>query len=167
MRAMEEKDWNDDSLTMTTVSHHCFSDDSKAPSFSISIIENMKDEYGLFLWPCNVVLVEYVWQHNHRFSGANVVEVLGLTWGVWDSSIFSLQSTIILGADVLYDSNAFDNLFATVTFLFRNSPGSTYITSYHNRSGHHLIEFWVGKWGLECLKLLDGFSFLPSDKASL
>ncbi|KAG5063357.1 hypothetical protein JHK85_004540 [Glycine max] len=181
---MEEKDWNDDSLTMTTVSHHCFSDDSKAPSFSISIIENMKDEYGLFLWPCNVVLVEYVWQHNHRFSGANVVEVLGLTWGVWDSSIFSLQSTIILGADVLYDSNgekkigyvsylspssvywtkvlflmyylAFDNLFATVTFLFRNSPG-----------GHHLIEFWVGKWGLECLKLLDGFSFLPSDKASL
>ncbi|XP_014628592.1 methyltransferase-like protein 23 isoform X2 [Glycine soja] len=193
---MEEKDWNDDSLTMTTVSHHCFSDDSKAPSFSISIIENMKDEYGLFLWPCNVVLVEYVWQHNHRFSGANVVElgagtsllglvaaklgvcvtltddftrlgvlhyyhpicslhtfikisnklllttkhVLGLTWGVWDSSIFSLQSTIILGADVLYDSNG---------------------------SGHHLIEFWVGKWGLECLKLLDGFSFLPSDKASL
>ncbi|KHN23224.1 hypothetical protein glysoja_047352 [Glycine soja] len=77
MRAMEEKDWNDDSLTMTTVSHHCFSDDSKAPSFSISIIENMKDEYGLFLWPCNVVLVEYVWQHNHRFSGANVVEVSG------------------------------------------------------------------------------------------
>ncbi|KAL2988295.1 hypothetical protein AAZX31_11G078400 [Glycine max] len=93
--------------------------------------------------------------------------VLGLTWGVWDSSLFSLQPTIILGADVLYDSNAFDNLFATVTFLFRNSPGSTFITSYHNRSGHHLIEFLIGKWGLECLKLLDGFSFLASDKASL
>ncbi|RZB78875.1 Methyltransferase-like protein 23 [Glycine soja] len=150
MRAMEEKDWNDDSLTMTTVSQHCFRDDSEAPSFYISIIENMKDEYGLFLWPCSVVLAEYVWQHKHRFSGANVVEVLnnmrrvcdlnklecnvlGLTWGVWDSSLFSLQPTIILGADVLYDSNAFDNLFATVTFLFRNSPGSTFITSYHNR----------------------------------
>ncbi|KHN41872.1 Methyltransferase-like protein 23 [Glycine soja] len=213
MRAMEEKDWNDDSLTMTTVSQHCFRDDSEAPSFYISIIENMKDEYGLFLWPCSVVLAEYVWQHKHRFSGANVVEVragtslpdlvaaklgacvtltddstrlevlnnmrrvcdlnklecnvLGLTWGVWDSSLFSLQPTIILGADVLYDSNAFDNLFATVTFLFRNSPGSTFITSYHNRSGHHLIEFLIGKWGLECLKLLDGFSFLASDKASL
>ena len=25
----------------------------------------------------------------------------------------------------------------------------------------------MGKWGLKCLKLLDGFSFLPSDKASL
>ncbi|MCI18328.1 methyltransferase-like protein 23-like, partial [Trifolium medium] len=59
--------------------------------------------------------------------------VLGLTWGVWDSSIFDLQPTIILGADVLYDSNAFDDLLATVTFLLRNSPGSTFITSYHNR----------------------------------
>jgi len=25
----------------------------------------------------------------------------------------------------------------------------------------------MGKWGLKCLKLLDGFSFLPPDKASL
>ncbi|KAG5069660.1 hypothetical protein JHK85_002037 [Glycine max] len=227
------EDWNDeqcdDTLTMTTVSQHFFGDDSETPSFSISIIENMKEDYGLFVWPCSVVLAEYIWQHKHRFSGATVVElgagtslpglvaaklgarvtltddstrlevldnmrrvcdlnklecnVLGLTWGVWDSSIFSLQPTIILGADVLYDSKgekkwavsylspasvywtkvlflmyylAFDNLFATVTFLLRNSPG-----------GHHLIEFLMGKWGLKCLKLLDGFSFLPPDKASL
>lgn len=215
---MEDKDWDeeqcDDTLTtMTTVSQHCFGDDSEIPNFSISIIENMKEDYGLFVWPCSVVLSEYVWQHKHRFSGATVVElgagtslpglvaaklgarvtltddstrlevldnmrrvcdlnnlecnVLGLTWGVWDSSIFSLQPTIILGADVLYDSNAFDDLFATVTFLLRNSPGSVFVTSYHNRSGHHLIEFLMGKWGLKCLKLLDGFSFLPSNKASL
>ncbi|KAG5060566.1 hypothetical protein JHK87_001595 [Glycine soja] len=83
MRAMEEKDWNDDSLTMTIVSHHCFDNDSEAPSFSISIIENMKDEYVLFLWPYSVVLAQYVWQHNHRFSGANVVEVLELPCLAW------------------------------------------------------------------------------------
>ncbi|XP_014521067.1 methyltransferase-like protein 23 isoform X2 [Vigna radiata var. radiata] len=197
---MEGKDWDDeecdDTLTMTTVSRHCFGDDSETPSFSISIIENMKEDYGLFVWPCSVVLAEYVWQQKHRFSGATVVElgagtslpglvaaklgarvtltdnstrleVLGLTWGVWDAPLFSLQPTLILGADVLYDSNAFDDLFATVTFLLQNSPGSIFITSYHNRSGHHLIEFLMGKWGLKCLKLLDGFSFLPSDKASL
>ncbi|KAF7809622.1 methyltransferase-like protein 23 isoform X1 [Senna tora] len=92
--------------------------------------------------------------------------VMGLTWGVWDSSIFSLQPKVILGADVLYDSNAFDDLFATVTFLLQNSPGSIFITSYHNRSGHHLIEFLMVKWGLKCVKLLDGFSFLPPCKAS-
>ncbi|RHN69965.1 putative lysine methyltransferase, S-adenosyl-L-methionine-dependent methyltransferase [Medicago truncatula] len=63
------------------------------------------------------------------------LKVLGLTWGVWGSSIFDLRLTIILGADVLYDSNAFDDLFATVTFLLQNSPGSIFITSYHNRSG--------------------------------
>ncbi|KAL2348643.1 hypothetical protein Fmac_002643 [Flemingia macrophylla] len=215
---MEENDREDEHCgdavtTMTTVSRHCFGDDSEFPAFSISIIENMKEDYGLFVWPCSVVLAEYVWQHKHRFSGANVVElgagtslpglvaaklgarvtltddstrlevldnmrrvcdlnklecsVLGLTWGVWDSSIFSLQPTIILGADVFYDSNAFDDLFATVTFMLRNSPGSIFITSYHNRSGHHLIEFLMGKWGLKCLKLLDAFSFLPSYKASL
>ncbi|XP_029127573.1 methyltransferase-like protein 23 [Cajanus cajan] len=231
---------SDDTLTtMTTVSQHCFGEDTEGPTFSISIIENMKEDYGLFVWPCSVVLAEYVWQHRHRFSGATVVElgagtslpglvasklgarvtltddstrleaydlingrilkvngsigrlllvldvqvldnmrrvcdlnklecnVLGLKWGVWDSSIFTLQPTIILGADVLYDSNAFDDLFATVTFLLRNSPGSIFITSYHNRSGHHLVEFLMGKWGLKCLKLLDGFSFLPSYKASL
>ncbi|WVZ11622.1 hypothetical protein V8G54_016152 [Vigna mungo] len=173
---MEEKDWDDeecdDTLTMTTVSRHCFGDDSETPSFSISIIENMKEDYGLFVWPCSVVLAEYVWQQKHRFSGATVVElgagtslpglvaaklgarvtltdnstrlevcdvdeiwkknfvvhsldsypvldnmrrvcelnklecnVMGLTWGVWDAPLFSLQPTLILGADVLYDSN--------------------------------------------------------------
>ncbi|XP_061367741.1 uncharacterized protein LOC133310769 isoform X4 [Gastrolobium bilobum] len=151
---MAEKDRDeeyDETVTMTTISRHCFGDDSEKPSFRISIIENMKEDYGLFVWPCSVVLAEYVWQQKKRFSGANVVElgagtslpglvaakvganvtltddssrlevldnmrrvcdlnkldcnVLGLTWGVWDSSIFSLQPTIILGADVLYDSN--------------------------------------------------------------
>ncbi|KAJ7944125.1 Methyltransferase-like protein 23 [Quillaja saponaria] len=169
---------------MTTISQHNFGVDSDEPDFSISIIENMKEDYGLFVWPCSIILAEYVWQQRLRFSGATVVEVLGnmrrvcdlnklkcnvmgLTWGVWDSSIFSLQPKIILGADVLYESSAFDDLFATVTFLLQNSPGSIFITTYHNRSGHHLIEFLMVKWGLKCMKLLDGFSFLPSYKASV
>ncbi|KAB1199948.1 Methyltransferase-like protein 23 [Morella rubra] len=197
---------------MTTISRHSFGDDSEEPKFFISIIENMKEDYGLFVWPCSIVLAEYVWQQRLRFSGASVVElgagtslpglvaakvgadvtltdasdraevmdnmrrvcdlnelkcnVLGLTWGVWDASIFSLRPKIILGADVLYDTTAFDDLFATVTFLLQNSPGSVFITTYHNRSGHHLIRFLMAKWGLKCVKLLDGFSFMPSDKAS-
>ncbi|KAK6922556.1 Lysine methyltransferase [Dillenia turbinata] len=193
--------------TMTTISHHSFDN-----SFTIQIIENMKEEYGLFVWPCSVVLAEYVWHQGSRFSGAKVVElgagtslpglvaaklgadvtltddserlevlenmnrvcelncikckVLGLKWGVWDAPIFTLRPKIILGADVLYDTKAFDDLFATVTFLLENSPGSVFITTYHNRSGHHLIEFLIVKWGLKCTKLLDGFSFMPSSKAS-
>ncbi|XP_015889736.3 uncharacterized protein LOC107424440 isoform X1 [Ziziphus jujuba] len=197
---------------MTTTSRHQFGDDPDEPAVAISVIENMKEEYGLFVWPCSIVLAEYVWQQRLRFSGATVVElgagtslpglvaakvgahvtltddanklevldnmrrvchlnklhcnILGLTWGVWDASIFTLCPRIILGADVLYDNDAFDDLFATVTFLLQNSPGSVFITTYHNRSGHHHIEFLMVKWGLKCVKLLDGLSFMPPCKVS-
>ncbi|XP_065617451.1 uncharacterized protein LOC111989618 isoform X4 [Quercus suber] len=60
---------------MTTISRHNFGDDTAEPVFSISIIENMKEEYGLFVWPCSIVLAEYVWQQRLRFSGSSVVEL--------------------------------------------------------------------------------------------
>ncbi|XP_022739553.1 methyltransferase-like protein 23 isoform X3 [Durio zibethinus] len=166
---------------MATISRHSFFDSEKI-AFSISIIENMKEDYGLFVWPCSIVLAEYVWQRRLRFSGNSVVElgagtclpglvaakvgsnvtltddanrsevldnmekvcdlnklkckVLGLTWGVWDVAIFSLHPKIILGADVLYDARAFDDLFATVAFLLQRNPGSVFITTYHNRSSY-------------------------------
>ncbi|XP_051131852.1 uncharacterized protein LOC127251937 isoform X2 [Andrographis paniculata] len=197
-------------LDMITSSEHYFG--SNEDGFSISIIENMKEEYGLFVWPCSIILAEYVWQKKSRFSRANVVElgagtslpglvaakvgadvtltddsnrsevlanmmnvcklnnlnckVSGLTWGLWDANVFALCPNIILGADVLYNVSAFEDLFATVTFLLRKCQDSVFITTYHNRSGHHLIEFLMEKWGLKCTKLLDGFSFLPSNKAS-
>ncbi|PSS36571.1 Methyltransferase-like protein [Actinidia chinensis var. chinensis] len=54
---------------MTTVSHHNFGDSSKiSDAFSITIIESMKEDYGLFVWPCSIVLAEYVWQQRLRFS---------------------------------------------------------------------------------------------------
>ncbi|CAN1186210.1 Histone-arginine methyltransferase METTL23 [Linum perenne] len=207
----ESEDSDPANSGMTTISRHEFGD-QVLPEISISIIENMKEEYGLFVWPCSVILAEYVWQHRRRFSGASVVElgagtslpgivaaklgsdvtltddtnktevldnmrkvcelnqvkckVVGLTWGVWEESIFDLQPNFILGADVLYESTAFDDLFATVTFLLQNSPGSVFITTYHNRSGHHLIKLLMTKWGLKCSKLVDGFSFMPPHKAS-
>ncbi|KAL7081824.1 hypothetical protein ACP275_14G062600 [Erythranthe tilingii] len=196
---------------MTTISHHYFSS-TEDDGFSIRIIENMKEEYGLFVWPSSIILAEYIWQQKSRFSGVNVVElgagtslpglvaakvgahvtltddsnrsevldsmkrlcnvndlncrVLGLTWGVWDPPVFSLYPNIILGADVFYDTAAFDDLFATVTYLLQKCPDSVFITTYHNRSGHHLIEFLMEKWQLKCTKLVDGFSLLPSHKAS-
>ncbi|KQJ92960.1 methyltransferase-like protein 23 isoform X2 [Brachypodium distachyon] len=199
---------------MTTVSRHYFGGASsdRDHHLRVDILENMQEDYGMFVWPCSVILAEYVWQQRPRFSGSAVVElgagtslpglvaakvganvtltdiadntevldnirqicgvndancnVLGLTWGDWDEPIFDLHPDIILGADVLYDSAKFDDLFATVTFLLESSPGAVFITTYHNRSGHHLIEFLMVKWGLKCLKLLDGFSFLPSCKAA-
>ncbi|URD75165.1 Putative methyltransferase [Musa troglodytarum] len=198
--------------TMTTISRHYFGGDSSADDhvFFIDIIENMREDYGMFVWPCSKVLAEYIWQQRSRFSGVSVVElgagtslpglvaakvganviltdnsyqaevldnmkricdfnklnceILGLTWGEWDEPMFNLHPQIVLGADVLYDSTDFDDLFATVAFLLENSPGSVFMTTYHNRSGHHLIEFLMVKWGLQCSKLLDGYSFMPPCK---
>ncbi|KAK9285853.1 hypothetical protein L1049_025054 [Liquidambar formosana] len=59
--------------SMTTISRHSFGDSTD--SFSISIIESMKEDYGLFVWHCSIVLAEYVWQQRKRFSGTNVVEL--------------------------------------------------------------------------------------------
>ncbi|KAF5196092.1 Methyltransferase-like protein [Thalictrum thalictroides] len=92
--------------------------------------------------------------------------VLGLTWGEWKTPIFSIKPKVVLGADVLYDAKNFDDLFATVSFLLHNSPGAVFITTYHNRSGHHLIEYLMVKWSLKCTKLVDAYSFMPSCKAS-
>ncbi|XP_020244035.1 methyltransferase-like protein 23 isoform X1 [Asparagus officinalis] len=227
------------SKSMTTISRHYFGRDSSDGShdFFVDIIESMEEEYGMFVWPCSIILAEYVWQQRFRFSGATVAEfskgifsctilvrilqpciekcgaqlgagtslpglvaaklgadvtltdnsnrpevldnmkricelnnlnceILGITWGEWDSPMFDLHPQILLGADVFYDTIDFEDLFATVTFLLQRSPGSVFITAYHNRSGHHLIEFLMVKWRLKCVKLLDGFSIMPSIKAS-
>uniref|UniRef100_A0ACD5TBT4 Uncharacterized protein n=1 Tax=Avena sativa TaxID=4498 RepID=A0ACD5TBT4_AVESA len=192
--AEEDEPGSDPPARMTTVSRHYFGGDSSESDHAVrvDIVENIEEDYGMFVWPCSVILAEYVWQQRSRFSSSKVVEVgagtslpglvaakvgadvtltdiahntevlnnirqvcslnnanckvVGLTWGEWDEPVFDLHPDIILGADVLYDSAMF-------------------ITTYHNRSGHHLIEFLMVKWGLKCLKLLDGFSFLPSCKA--
>jgi hypothetical protein len=60
--------------TTTTISQHNFygAGDSET---CISIIENLKEEYGLFVWPCSVILAEYVWQHRSRFRDSSILEV--------------------------------------------------------------------------------------------
>ncbi|KAI3960633.1 hypothetical protein MKX01_003807 [Papaver californicum] len=187
---------------LTTISQHNFGfsepGQTNEEAFSISIMEiwfgynisaNFFDFCGvfsehrgrvwMFVWPCSIVLAEYIWQQRSFFIGKSVLElgagtslpglvaakvrsyvtltddssrpevlenmrrvchlnklnckIMGITWGEWDLPIFNLQPSIILGADVLYDSKDFDNLFTTVTFLLQNSPGSVFITSYHNR----------------------------------
>jgi len=39
-------------------------------------LQNIEEDYGMSVWPCSVILAEYVWQQRSRFSGLKVVEVL-------------------------------------------------------------------------------------------
>lgn len=163
---------------MTTTSRHYFGDSiANSDSFCITIIELgagtslpglVAAKVGSDVTLTDDANKPEVLANMRRVSDLNNLScnVMGLTWGLWDADIFSIHPKIILGADVLYDTSGFDDLFATVAFLLQSSPGSVLITTYHNRSGHHLIEFLMAKWGLKCVKLLDGFSFLPSTKAS-
>nr|DAD46724.1 TPA_asm: hypothetical protein HUJ06_016661 [Nelumbo nucifera] len=65
-----------ESLHMTTISRHSFSiTDQTEKALTIQIIENMKEDYGLFVWPCSIALAEYVWQQRLRFAGTSVVEL--------------------------------------------------------------------------------------------
>lgn len=63
--------------TTTTISQHDFyaDDGDSEGSVSVSVIENMKEEYGLFVWPCSVILAEYVWQQRSRFRGSTILEL--------------------------------------------------------------------------------------------
>ncbi|KAF6166399.1 hypothetical protein GIB67_034950, partial [Kingdonia uniflora] len=63
-------------------------------------------------------------------------KILGLTWGEWDAPMFSLQPKIVLGADVLYDAKDFDDLFATVAFLLRDTPDAVFLTTYHDKRSY-------------------------------
>ncbi|KAF0934999.1 hypothetical protein E2562_029525 [Oryza meyeriana var. granulata] len=62
---------------MTTVSKHYFGGASSESDHDlrVDIIENMEDDYGMFVWPCSVILAEYVWQQRSRFTGSRVVEL--------------------------------------------------------------------------------------------
>ncbi|KAF5958573.1 hypothetical protein HYC85_005798 [Camellia sinensis] len=40
-----------------------------------TLAQSMKEEYGLFVWPCSVVLAEYVWQQMSCFSGVSVIKL--------------------------------------------------------------------------------------------
>ncbi|KAG5534547.1 hypothetical protein RHGRI_022610 [Rhododendron griersonianum] len=67
---------------MTTTSRHYFgSSTENSDSSCITIVESMKEDYGLFVWPCSIVLAEYVWQQRLHFSGVSVVEVRKLGAG--------------------------------------------------------------------------------------
>lgn len=60
---------------MRTVSLHHFHDTENSQSLDVSCSEVMQEEYGLYVWPCSVVLAEYIWQNRQRFVGSRVIEL--------------------------------------------------------------------------------------------
>ena len=80
------------------------------------------------------------------------VDLLPLSWGVFTPELASACAfDLLIGADVFYDSAAFDALLATVAFLLRRGPPhARFVCAYQHRSGHASLPWRLRCFGLSC-----------------
>ncbi|KAM7387599.1 hypothetical protein PAMA_009964 [Pampus argenteus] len=94
------------------------------------------------------------------------VLVLGLTWGEVSPDLVLLpRLDFILGSDVFYEPDDFEDVLVTVAFLLRKNPSAQFWTTYQERSADWSIEALLHRWKLNCVQVqLDTFN---ADKAEL
>ncbi|KAL2076638.1 hypothetical protein ACEWY4_027766 [Coilia grayii] len=167
-------------------------------TLTVSIPEVLDPQYGMYVWPCAVVLAQYVWTFRKEIQNNTVLElgagvslpgvvaakcgasvilsdsaelprcldncrrsceanslgdvrVLGLTWGEVSPEFLSLPPLhTILGSDVFYEPEDFEDVLVTVSFLLRTNPEAQFWTTYQERSADWSMEALLHKWGLQC-----------------
>ncbi|XP_021413971.1 methyltransferase-like protein 23 isoform X1 [Oncorhynchus mykiss] len=170
-------------------------------SLNVSIPEVLDPQYGMHVWPCAVVLAQYVWTHREELMHKTVLElgagvslpgvvaakcgaqvilsdsaelplclencrrtcevnelpnvlVVGITWGEVSPDLLLLPPLdIILGSDVFYEPQDFENVLVTISFLLRKNPEAQFWTTYQERSADWSIEALLHKWNLKCLNI--------------
>uniref|UniRef100_H3CLY8 Methyltransferase 23, arginine n=1 Tax=Tetraodon nigroviridis TaxID=99883 RepID=H3CLY8_TETNG len=180
---------------------------------TLSIPEVLDPRYGMYVWPCAVVLAQYLWSRKEQLPGLGVLElgagvslpgvvaarcgakvilsdraeapscldncrrscrangvqdavVLGLTWGDVSPDVLLLPKLdLILGSDVFYDPEDFEDVFFTVAFLLRKNPEAQFWTTYQERSADWSVAALLRRWNLRCVAVgLDSFG---ADKPDL
>ncbi|XP_003976466.1 histone-arginine methyltransferase METTL23 [Takifugu rubripes] len=188
-------------------------DRSPEESLTVSIPEVLEPQYGMYVWPCAVVLAQYLWTQREQLRGRAVLElgagvalpgvvaarcgskvilsdlaeapsclencrrscrangvqdvvVLGLTWGDLSPDLVLLPKLdIILGSDVFYDPEDFEDVFFSVAFLLRKNPKAQFWTTYQERSADWSVDELLRRWNLSCANIpLDSFG---ADKPDL
>lgn len=82
------------------------------------------------------------------------VKVRALDWGYFDDFDMLPPFDLILGADVLYEPNEFEDAIATVAVLLRlGSPGATFVTTVQNRSPDRLLAHLMQRHGLSSVEI--------------
>ncbi|XP_029015829.1 histone-arginine methyltransferase METTL23-like isoform X3 [Betta splendens] len=161
----------------------------------------------MYVWPCAVVLAQYLWtqreklrdktvlelgagvslpgvvaakcgakvilsdsaktprclencRHSCEANGLHDVSVMDLTWGEISPDVIRLPKLdIILGSDVFYDPQDFEDVLVTVAFLLRKNPKAQFWTTYQERSADWSIEVLLHRWKLSCVEIqLDTFN---------
>lgn len=88
------------------------------------------------------------------------VPVIGLTWGQISPNLVHLpQIDIILGSDVFYEPEDFEDILTTIFYLMQKNPHALFWTTYQERSANWSIEALLYKWNLKCIHIpLETFS---------
>ncbi|CAJ1075621.1 methyltransferase-like protein 23 isoform X1 [Xyrichtys novacula] len=195
-------------MAQSGVETHCiacrvftFDGSQNGQSLLVSIPEVLDPQYGMYVWPCAVVLAQYLWMRREELRdktvlelgagvslpgvvaakcGAKVilsdnaqtplclencrrsceanslhdVQVLGLSWGEISPDLVQLPKLdVILGSDVFYEPQDFEDVLVTVAFLLRRNPKAEFWTTYQERSNDWSIEVLLHRWKLSCLDI--------------
>ncbi|XP_017161645.1 histone-arginine methyltransferase METTL23 isoform X2 [Poecilia reticulata] len=158
-------------------------------------------QYGMYVWPCAVVLAQYLWFHRDQLRGRAVLElgagvglpgvlaarcgarvslsdgsdrprclengrrscaanglrdvgVLGLSWGDVTPELLLLPpQDVVLGSDVFYDPQDFEDVLVTFVCLLRKNPEAQFWTTYQVRSSDWSLEALLHRWRLRCVSV--------------
>ncbi|XP_072550058.1 histone-arginine methyltransferase METTL23 [Salminus brasiliensis] len=175
-----------------------FTFESYDGTLTVHIPEVLHPQYGMYVWPCAVVLAQYVWtareklqhkavlelgsgvslpgvvaakcgaqvilsdsaelphclnncKHSCEVNGLAGVPVVGLTWGQVAPELLSLPPVdVILGSDVFYEPEDFEDVLVTVSILLKQNPCGQFWTTYQERSTDWSVETLLHKWNLQC-----------------
>ncbi|XP_036943913.1 methyltransferase-like protein 23 [Acanthopagrus latus] len=99
-------------------------------------------------------------------NGLRDVDVLGLTWGEISPDLVLLPKLdVILGSDVFYEPQDFEDVIVTVAFLLRKNPRAQFWTTYQERSADWSIEALLHRWKMNCVEV--GLETFAADKPEL
>nr|XP_057904859.1 histone-arginine methyltransferase METTL23-like isoform X2 [Doryrhamphus excisus]XP_057904860.1 histone-arginine methyltransferase METTL23-like isoform X2 [Doryrhamphus excisus]XP_057904861.1 histone-arginine methyltransferase METTL23-like isoform X2 [Doryrhamphus excisus]XP_057904862.1 histone-arginine methyltransferase METTL23-like isoform X2 [Doryrhamphus excisus]XP_057904863.1 histone-arginine methyltransferase METTL23-like isoform X2 [Doryrhamphus excisus]XP_057904864.1 histone-arginin len=109
-------------------------------------------------------------QHNSKRScdanGLHDVVTLPLTWGEISADLVLLPPLqVILGSDLFYDPEDFEDILVTVAFLLRKNPSAQFWTTYQERSADWTIEGLLRKWKMTCVNI--GLESFHANKCEL
>ncbi|XP_054614681.1 histone-arginine methyltransferase METTL23-like isoform X2 [Dunckerocampus dactyliophorus] len=110
-------------------------------------------------------------QHNCKRSceanGLHDVVTLPLTWGEISADLVLLPPLqVILGSDLFYEPEDFEDILVTVAFLLRKNPSAQFWTTYQERSADWTIEALLRKWKMTCVNIdLESFDANKSELA--
>jgi predicted nicotinamide N-methyase len=86
-----------------------------------------------------------------------------------DQGIVTESFDIVLGSDILYSAEDFDDILYTVSCLLSGStnPNCRFVTAYHERSAHRSIAAHLAKYNLEAERLVSPMLARVHDQGSV